>query len=234
MLCLCCIGVVYSEGCLRQLNELCQERNIYHISDEAYEYFTYDDTKHVSPGSFTNSHKHTISLFSLSKAFGFASWRIGYMVIPHHLLESIQKIQDTILICPTVIAQYGALGALEAPDEYIQDNIQQISKVRKVVIEALQTVKDLCEITVGDGAFYFFIKVNTQMKDIDLVKRLINEFKVAVLPGSTFGIENGCYVRVAYGALQEATATEGINRFVSGLRVILSTAEDTVDMKSSV
>ena len=217
---------MYSQNSLYALNTLCRERDIYHISDEAYEYFTYEGVRHVSPGSFANSRKHTISLYSLSKAYGYASWRIGYMVVPIHLLESVQKIQDTILICPTVISQYGAIGALEAPDEYIQHHVEHIAHVRKIVLEALDTVKDLCEITIGEGAFYFFLKVNTQMKDIDLVKRLIQEFKVAVIPGSTFGIENGCYVRVAFGALQQETVTEGINRFVTGLRAILSSSRE--------
>ncbi len=84
-------GVVYSENLLRQVNEICRDRQIYHISDEAYEYFTYDGVKHVSPASFVGSSEYTISLFSLSKAYGFASWRIGYMVIPKHLLVAIKK-----------------------------------------------------------------------------------------------------------------------------------------------
>ncbi|HEX9002917.1 MAG TPA: aminotransferase class I/II-fold pyridoxal phosphate-dependent enzyme, partial [Blastocatellia bacterium] len=88
-------GAVYKEADLREVNALCVERGIYHISDEAYEYFTYG-AKHFSPGSITGGHEHTISLYSLSKAYGFASWRIGFMVIPEHLFEAVNKIQDTI------------------------------------------------------------------------------------------------------------------------------------------
>lgn len=83
-------GVVYSEAALRQVNHICDTNGIYHISDEAYEYFTYNGVKHVSPSAFGSS-KYTISLFSLSKAYGFASWRIGYMVIPKHLFVAIKK-----------------------------------------------------------------------------------------------------------------------------------------------
>jgi len=91
-------GSVYRESDLRQLNELCRRKDIYHISDEAYEYFTYNGVEHFSPGSIAGSAEHTISLFSLSKAYGFASWRIGWMVIPEHLYMPTRKIQDTILI----------------------------------------------------------------------------------------------------------------------------------------
>jgi aspartate/methionine/tyrosine aminotransferase len=214
-------GVVYSETALKQVNEICRERGIYHISDEAYEYFTYDHVKHISPGAFTGSNQYTISLFSLSKAYGFASWRIGYMVIPQHLLIAVKKVQDTILICPPVVSQYAALGALQAKDDYLKDNIGTIAKVREIVINALQSLENLCTITPANGAFYFFIKVHTRMNDLELVKKLIQEYKIAVIPGTTFGMEDGCYLRVAYGALPADTAKAGIERLVKGLQTIV-------------
>jgi len=214
-------GVVYSETTLRQVNEICRNRGIYHISDEAYEYFTYDGVKHISPAAFIGSNKYTISLYSLSKAYGFASWRIGYMVIPQHLLVAVKKVQDTILICPPVISQYAALGALQAKEEYFKEKIGAISQVRQLVLKSLNRLQGLCTITPANGAFYFFLKVHTQMDAFELVKRLIQEYKVAVIPGTTFGIDNQCYLRVAYGALQQETAKEGIERLVEGLQNIV-------------
>ena len=82
--------------------------------------------KPFSPGAISGSENRTISLFSLSKAYGFASWRIGYMVIPEHLFVPIQKIQDTQLICPTVIAQEAAIGALDAGKAYCEEKLTQI------------------------------------------------------------------------------------------------------------
>ncbi len=214
-------GVIYSETALKKVNEICRERGIYHISDEAYEYFTYNDVKHISPGSFIESNQYTISLFSLSKAYGFASWRIGYMVIPQHLLIAVKKVQDTILICPPVVSQYAALGALQAKDDYLKYHIGTIAKVREIVINSLQSLQDLCTITPANGAFYFFIKVHTRMNDLELVKKLIQEYKIAVIPGTTFGVEDGCYLRVAYGALPADTAKAGIERLVKGLQTIV-------------
>ncbi|WP_392531482.1 pyridoxal phosphate-dependent aminotransferase [Nostoc sp. C117] len=214
-------GVVYSEATLRQVNEMCRTRSIYHVSDEAYEYFTYDGVKHISPAALAGSSKYTISLYSLSKAYGFASWRIGYMVIPKHLLVAVKKVQDTILICPPVVSQYAALGALQAKEEYLQENIGAIAQVRELVLESLKGLQGLCTITSANGAFYFFLKVHTEIDAFELVKRLIQEYKVAVIPGTTFGIDNGCYLRVAYGALQQETAKEGIYRLVQGLQNIV-------------
>jgi aspartate/methionine/tyrosine aminotransferase len=216
-------GVVYPQSSLEQVNQICQEHQIYHISDEAYEYFTYDGVKHFSPGSIPHSSQHTISLYSLSKAYGFASWRIGYMVIPTHLLDPINKIQDTILICPPVVSQYAALGALKTGITYCQSNLSEIAIARQIVLEQLQSLGDLCTIPQTDGAFYVFSKVHTNIPDLELVEKLIKDYRVAVLPGSTFGMKDGCYLRIGYGALSTETAREGIERLVRGLTSILGT-----------
>jgi aspartate/methionine/tyrosine aminotransferase len=215
-------GAVYSESALETVNNICREQGIYHISDEAYEYFTYDGVKHISPGSFLNSESHTISLYSLSKAYGFASWRIGYMVIPKHLLIPVKKVQDTNLICPPVVSQYAAIGALKTGSNYCYKHLQEITKVRTVVLAKLKSLSDICAIADSNGAFYCFLKVHTELNDLELVKRLIEQYKVAVIPGTTFGMNNGCYLRVAYGSLQLSTAESGINRLTTGLREILS------------
>lgn len=214
-------GVVYVVEALREVNKLCRQHNIYHISDEAYEYFTYDGVKHCSPAVFPDSSEYTISLFTLSKAYGFASWRIGYMVIPKHLLVSVRKIQDTILICPPVISQYVALGALQVGREYCDNHVRAIASVRQLVLNELNTIQNLCTISPACGAFYFFLKVDTELDTMKLVEKLIREYQVAVLPGTTFGMVQGCYLRIAYGALIPETAAAGISRLVKGLKTII-------------
>lgn len=214
-------GAVYPESTLGQINGLCEDRNIYHISDEAYEYFTYGSAEHFSPGSIKDSGRFTISLFSLSKAYGFASWRIGYMVLPSRLEASIKKIQDTILICPPVISQYAALGALETGSSWCLEKLSELKEVRTIMQNELAKLKDICVVPPSEGAFYFLIKVLTDLKPMDLTKRLIKEHRVAVIPGQTFGLERGCYLRASYGPLQKETATEGITRLSQGLRAIV-------------
>ena len=213
-------GAVYSPESLHQINNLCREHSIYHISDEAYEYFTYNGVQHTSPGAFPQSEAHTISLFSLSKAYGFASWRIGYMVIPQHLLLSVKKVQDTNLICPPVISQYAAVGALQAGKNYCQQHLKQIIETREIVSHQLNSLQDICRVAPGDGAFYFWLQVDSQLSDLELVQQLIEQYRVAVIPGSTFGIQDGCYLRVAYGNLQPSTAQVAIERFTTGLKKI--------------
>lgn len=120
-------GAVYSESSLCEVNEICRKSGLYHISDEAYEYFTYGQARHFSPASIPNSDSYTIPLYSLSKTYGLASWRIGYMVVPNHLFSAVQKIQDILVICPPAISQFVALGALRAGSGYCRQKIQKIS-----------------------------------------------------------------------------------------------------------
>jgi len=216
-------GAVYRESDLQQVNDICRRNGIYHISDEAYEYFTYDGARHFSPGSIAGSAAHTISLFSLSKAYGFASWRIGWMVIPEHLYTPIRKIQDTILICPPVISQWAAVGAMSAGRPYCRDKLKMTAEIRRMFLEELAGVADLVTVPHADGAFYLLLRVHKNLESMELVRRLIERHKVAVIPGMTFGMEDKCYLRVAYGALQKDTAAEGIGRLVRGLRQILAT-----------
>jgi len=215
-------GVVYPEATLRQVNALCEQRGIYHISDEAYEYFTYDGVEHFSPGSIEGSAAHTISLFSLSKAYGFAGWRIGWMVIPANLFEPVRKIQDTTLICPPVVSQWAAAGAMQVGKGYCLDKLRVTSDIRRLLLGRLGEIGDLVTVPPASGAFYLLLRVHTDMDPMDLAHRLIQDHGVAVIPGVTFGIENQCLLRVAYGALDEETAREGIDRLIDGLRHILS------------
>jgi aspartate/methionine/tyrosine aminotransferase len=214
-------GAVYPRSALVAINELCRGRGVYHIHDEAYEYFVYDGAEHFSPGSLPGAGEHTISLYSFSKAYGFASWRIGYMVMPERLTEAVRKAQDTILICPPVISQHAALGALSAPAEYRQANLARVAEVRRLVLDELAAVRSFCTVPPALGAFYVLVRVEAPLDSMATVERLVREFGVAVIPGDTFGLHQGCTLRVAFGALKRDTIAEGIGRLVRGLRTIV-------------
>ena len=73
----------------------------------------------------------------------------------------------------------------------------------------------------ANGAFYFLLRLQTDWEPMALVESLIRDYRVAVIPGTTFGLDQGCYLRVAYGALEKKTAAEGIGRLVRGLKALL-------------
>jgi aspartate/methionine/tyrosine aminotransferase len=159
-------------------------------------------------------------LYSLSKAYGFAGWRIGYAVYPEHLDGAMLKSQDTILICPTVVSQLAAIAALEVGRQYCEPHVRALAEIREIVLSRLAALAPLAQVPAADGAFYCLLRVATTLDSLTLTERLIREHQVAVIPGTAFGMNDGCYLRVAYGALQKETVAEGIGRLVGGLRAI--------------
>ncbi len=214
-------GAVYPGSALREVNALCAEHGLYHVHDEAYEYFTYDGVPHVSPVAFDQSGGHTISLYSLSKTYGMASWRIGYMLIPARLFEAINKIQDTNLICPPLVSQAVACAALGAGAAYCRAKVDLLGDVRHMVLGQFARIATLCDVPRPDGAFYCLVRVKTGMDSVTLASRLIAEHRVAAVPGSAFGLADGCYLRVSYGALDAGTVAEGMTRLVNGLDALV-------------
>ena len=215
-------GAVYDQQELIAVNQLCEQQGIYHISDEAYEDFVYDDHQHFSPASINNSSKHTISLYSLSKAYGFAGWRIGYMVIPIELASSLRKVQDTILISPPIISQIAAIGAHRAPYAYIQDKLEEIKRSRQTCLTTLNQTSALKEPATAEGAFYIFLKLNSDQDDFVIAQQLIEQFGVATIPGSAFEAVGGSYLRISYGALTSKTVKHGMEKLVAGLNKIIA------------
>jgi aspartate/methionine/tyrosine aminotransferase len=212
-------GAVYPRETLAAIHRLCAERGIYHVSDEAYEYFTYDGARHFSPGSLGG--EHVISLYSLSKAYGMASWRVGFLVAPEHLSRDLMKIQDTVVVSGPAISQFVGLRAMREGRGYCAAHLPSLARMRVEVLSRLAALSDFVEIPAATGAFYLFVKVDSEMSALSLSERLVREHKVAVIPGETFGVTRGCWLRIAYGSLREETVVLGIDRLVNGLRAIL-------------
>lgn len=214
-------GAVYPEAALRAVNAWCAEAGLVHITDEVYEYFTYGNAAHYSPGSDPASRAHTISLFSLSKAYGFASWRIGYMVVPEEMFDAVNKIQDTNLICPPLVCQAAAAAALRVGRAYCAPHVASLDVVRREVHEAVGGVADLVDAPRTDGAFYVLLRVKAKMDAFTLTRRLIERHRVAVVPGTAFGVTDTCALRISFGALDRETVAAGMERLVEGLRAEL-------------
>lgn len=223
-------GAVYPETDLRAVNELCRRFGLYHISDEAYEYFVYADAghgdarrrgvRHFSPGGIEGAQAHTVSLYSLSKAYGFAGWRVGYMVFPEPMLPALLKIQDTNLICPPRINQAAAAAALKVGSAYCRDRLENLKAMRRRFAEALRPLQErkLAALTLTEGAFYLMVKLDTARSDLELVQDLIRRFQIAAIPGSAFGLREGCHLRLSYGMLDPDQADAALQRLREGLQ----------------
>ena len=213
-------GAVYSESDLRAVNALCTDRGLFHISDEVYEYFLFDGARHFSPGAIAGAETHTVCIYSLSKSYGFASWRVGYMLFPSSLLEAVKKIQDTNVICAPVVSQFAAVAVLETGRQWVEERIESIAAVRRIALDALSSLGERVTVPRADGAFYFLVRVHRGEDSVELVERLIRKHRIAVIPGTAFGMDNGCYLRIGYGAVNAAAMEEGMERLVAGISAL--------------
>jgi aspartate/methionine/tyrosine aminotransferase len=217
-------GAVYSEASLRAVNALCAQHGIYHFSDEAYEYFTYEGAKHFSPASIPGALKHTLSFYSMSKNYGMASWRVGYVVFPANLFDAMNKVQDTNLICAPMPSQLLALEAIKLGRNWVEPKVKALSEVRQTVYKTLEGLGDLVQFPQTQGAFYVLMKLPGLAQGIQAIEfnRVMTEkFKVASIPGFAFGLTNtqeANYQRLSYGALEAASVAEGVQRYVAAVK----------------
>jgi aspartate/methionine/tyrosine aminotransferase len=149
-----------------------------------------------------------------------ASWRIGYMVIPEILDEAVNKIQDTILICPPAVSQHAALAALAVGRSFAGAHLTRLDETRRTIFEALSARDVPCDVPTPEGAFYYLVRVHSTMNSMTLCERLIREHRVATIPGSAFADPAPCSVRISYGALDSESVIEGLRRLVGGLQAL--------------
>jgi aspartate/methionine/tyrosine aminotransferase len=213
-------GAVYSEADLTAVNALCAKAGIYHFSDEAYEYFTYDGVRHFSPGSLPGAAAHTLSFYSMSKNYGMASWRVGYVVFPADLAEVMNKVQDTNLICAPVPSQLLALEALKLGRDWVAPKVQALAAVRDTVYQALEGLGDLASFPRTQGAFYVLMKLPGIDDALAFNRFMAEKHHVASIPGFAFGLNDTSqanYQRLSYGALDAATVAQGVQRYVAAV-----------------
>lgn len=214
-------GAVYPRESLAAVSDLCRRRGVFHVHDEAYEYFVWGVTRHWSPASEPGARAHTVSLFSLSKTFGMAGWRVGWALVPVVLAEAMFKALDTLQICAPLLSQKLAAAALRLGPGAVRPHLADIDASRRELVAALAPLAPACRVGPAAGAFYLFLHLDTSLPDLDVVERLVREHGVAVVPGSAFGVADGCTLRVSYGALDRSRAREAATRLVAGLRAVL-------------
>ncbi len=207
-------GAVYPEDELRRIAEICVERGIFIISDECYEKITYEGSS-VSIASISEEVRDiTFTVNSFSKTFSMTGWRIGYVACPERYAKVIASLNSQTVSNATTFAQYGALEALKNPkgDEFIRSMVSEFKRRRDRAFDLLSSIPNV-SVVKPKGAFYIFPNFSFYSKevggDIRLAEILLDEGKVACVPGSAFGAEG--YMRISY-ALPLDRIEEGINR----------------------
>jgi aspartate/methionine/tyrosine aminotransferase len=193
-------GVVFPEATVRQLADFGRAHDLYILTDEVYEAFTFDGP-HVPLARFDPDGR-VISVFGFSKTYAMTGWRLGYAVAAEPVAAVITKLQEPLVSCPSSIAQKAAERALAIPAAELAEMTMRYAARRDRVVDLLGTAGLLgCR---PAGAFYAWVDLGAAGDDSYAIARaLLKEQLVAVAPGETFGASGRGMVRISF-----ATATE--------------------------
>ena len=207
-------GAVSSESFLKELLALARTNGIYVISDEAYEHIVFEG-RHISPARFDKD-GNVISIFSCSKSYAMTGWRIGYVVSSEPIAKVLEKQQELCVSCAPSISQKAAEAALELDRRHIDNMVEQYRKRRDLAMNILK--KHGLFFYYPAGTFYVLIDISATGMDSDtFADRLLNEQRVAVAPGATFGTLAGKYIRVSL-ATEDSVIIEGLERICSFIK----------------
>lgn len=203
-------GSVYTREEIQALGDICVERGILIMSDEIYEKLLYDGITHTSPASLSQDHyDHTIIVHGLAKEFSMTGWRLGYLAAPEPIARAIDAVQSHSTSNPTSFAQRGGEAALNGPQDHLSEWLQEFDRRRTFAFEQLNSMKGVT-CTRAKGAFYLFPNISgTGMTSTEFCARLLDEEKVAAVPGEAFGSDD--YIRISY-AMSMAKIEKGLER----------------------
>lgn len=211
-------GIVYTPEEIAALAKIVVEKDILVVSDEIYEKILYDGAIHRSIASFgPEIFQRSIISNGFAKAFSMTGWRVGYIAGPVEIVKAMTNIQghSTSNVC--TFAQYGAIAALESPQDCIEEMVKAFSERRQYILERVRAIPEL-NCPTPNGAFYVFIDISqTGLKSRDFCQKLLETQKVAAIPGIAFGADD-C-IRLSY-ATDLKTIEKGFDRidqFISTL-----------------
>lgn len=198
-------GTVYSEQQLRQLAEIALDHNLIVITDEAYEYFTYDGHIHFSIASISEMRKNVISTFTFTKTYAMTGWRIGYLHAHEELIPQINKAHIPFTICAPVISQYAALTALQGPQECILEFKKKYHSARDLMCARLDQLKNVFEYHKPGGSYLMFPKIllDEGRDSKAFCEKLLREAHVSTTPGVDFGPTGEGHLRLSFCVPEE-------------------------------
>ncbi len=192
---------------LAKIAEVVKKHQIWVLSDEVYCELVYDGHKHVSIGSMPGMKDYTVVLNGFSKAFAMTGWRIGYLACPADLMAQVHKLHQYSTICAPIMSQYAALEGLRSGADEVERMRVSYQQRRNLMINGFAEMG--LPVNEPEGAFYIFPDIRkTGLSSEDFATKLINDYKVAVVPGNVFGAGAEGFVRCCYateiGKLKEA------------------------------
>jgi aminotransferase len=196
-------GTVFSRAETLALVELAERYGLFLIIDEAYKDFVYSKEPYYSPAQLAAVRAHVVRMFTFSKAYGMTGWRVGYLHSDTRNTREILKVHDALVTCAPVVSQYAAIAALEYGEAHLAAFRVAFKERRDRTLEHLDLLSHVFDYQKPEGAYFVFPRV----KDIvpwardsrRLARRLLEEAKVAVVPGVAFGPSGEAHLRINFG-----------------------------------
>ena len=212
-------GSVYTPDEIKALGDICVEKGVLIMSDEIYEHLTYDGAVVKSVASFSQAHQdHTIIVHGFAKAWSMTGWRLGFLAAPEPIAKAIDALQSHSTSNPCSFAQKGGVAALTGSQEHLPKWLAEYARRRMAAWQKLNAMPGVTCVN-SKGAFYLFPNISgTGLKSAEFCSRLLEQEKVAAVPGIAFGADD--YIRISY-ATSLANIEKGLDRmdrFVRGLK----------------
>ena len=204
-------GTVLSREKLTEIAELAQRRDLIVVSDEIYEYYTYDDHVHTSMASLPGMRERTITINSFSKSFAMTGLRLGYIAAPEPIMDAMLPFHHAMMICASVITQHGGLAVMQQPRDWFDEHLAEYDRRRALWLETLDDVG--LPYSEPQGAYYVFIDIRpTGLTSREFVDKARTEAKLVFQPGTIGGGAGEGFIR---GALTKGSPEfeEGLERF---------------------
>ena len=220
-------GAVLTREHMLQVAEVADRHDLVIISDEIYERLVYG-TEHINFATLPNMYERTIVLSGMSKSYAMTGWRIGYVTAPAAFTEAMYKIHQYLIMSAPTTGQAASLRAIRCGEDDVESMRQEYDRRRKLIVDGFNRLGLTC--FEPRGAFYAFPSIEiTGMDDESLCEALLQEERLALIPGSAFGESGRGFVRASY-ATSEANIYEALDRLERFLmkRGLLKDAQTSV------
>ena len=204
-------GGVLCEEVLKELAEIAISNDLMVISDEIYERLIYDGAKHISIASLPWMKERTFTMNGMSKDYAMDGWRLGYVAAPEEYILVMNKFHQHNTTCAPNFVQMAAIAALTQEDDEVSTMVREYQRRRDYAVKAINEIEGIsCQ--CPKGAFYIFINCKSLgMKSADLSAYLLENAKIALVPGDVFGPGGEGYLRMSFANSYE-NIVEGCKR----------------------
>lgn len=212
-------GAIMRRKDLEEIAEVLRNTNIIVLSDEIYSELTFGEDRHTSIAAIDGMWERTVVVNGFSKAFSMTGWRLGYICGPKEIIKQVTKIHQYAIMCAPTTSQHAAVEALRNSDDAVNAMLEEYDSRRRMIVKGFNDLGLTCR--EPKGAFYAFPCISsTGMTSDEFCEKLLNSQKVALVPGTAFGLGGEGFVRASY-----CYSVEHINEALKRIKLFLNEIE---------